>query len=670
MRRSIFALLAFVMPFMLGAQEVMSPELLWDLKRVGSPVISPDGGHMLFTIREYAVEENGGLTKLYIMSTDGRDIRTLVDLDGSQYGAQWKNSEWIGFLNGGDWYEVKINGTSLTKVLDLEDGVSNVSYSPDGNKLMFSQEVKTRSDLSDMYPDLEHAEVVITDELMYRHWDQWSDDMRSHVFYIEYENGAVKGDPVDIMKGEDFDTPMMPFGGADDMCWTPDGNGIVYVCKKLNGLDYAKSTNSELYLYEIATGKTSNLTKGMMGYDKSPSFSPDGKYLSWLSMERDGYESDKNRLFVLNWEDGSKEDLSVDFLETIDSYSWSADSKKIYFQAPKQATSQIYEMMISKKAIRQISDGDFNYGHPYPSGKYLYCTRTDMNHAAEIYRVDTRKGETLQITHANDAIYDGIELCGIEKRWIETSDGKEMLTWVIYPPDFDPAQKYPTLLYCQGGPQSAVSQFYSFRWNFQLMASAGYIVVAPNRRGLPGFGLEWNEAISKDWGGQAMKDYLSAIDALAEEPYVDNENLGAIGASYGGYSVYMLAGIHEGRFQSFISHCGLFNLESWYGTTEELFFANFDVGGPYWGDDVPESYAKFSPHFYVDNWDTPILVFHGGRDYRVPDTQGLEAFQAAQIKGIPSRLVYFPDEGHWVLSPQNGLVWHSEFFGWLDKWLK
>jgi dipeptidyl aminopeptidase/acylaminoacyl peptidase len=659
-----------IIPTFLWAQEVMNPELLWDLKRVGSPSISPDGEHMVFTLRDYEVKENSGTTNLYIMSTDGKDLRMLVEMDGSQHSPQWKSASTIGFLSGGDWFEASIDGTYFVKVLDLESAVSNVSYSPDGSKLMFSTEVKTRENLMDLYPDLEHADVIISDELMYRHWDQWSDDMRSHVFYVAYADGEVSGDPVDIMEGEDFDTPMMPFGGADDMCWTPNSDGIVYVCKKVTGLAYAQSTNSDLYLYDLSSKSTINLTEGMMGYDNSPSFSPDGRSLAWLSMERDGYESDKNRLFVMNWTDRSREDVSTDFLETISSYSWSGDSKKIFFQAPKQATYQIYEMQMSKGSVRQISDGDFNYGHPYPSGKHIFCSRTDMNHAAEIYRLDIKKGESIQLTHANDVIYDGLELCSIEKRWIETTDGKEMLTWVIYPPNFDPAQKYPTLLYCQGGPQSAVSQFYSFRWNFQLMASAGYIVVAPNRRGLPGFGLEWNEAISQDWGGQAMKDYLSAIDALAEEPYVDEDKVGAIGASYGGYSVYMLAGIHDGRFKSLISHCGLFNLESWYGTTEELFFANFDVGGPYWGKDVPESYAKFSPHNYVDNWDTPILVFHGGRDYRVPDTQGLEAFQAAQIKGIPSRLVYFPDEGHWILSPQNGMVWHAEFFGWLDKWLK
>ena len=654
-------------------QNHMTPELLWDLGRVGSPVVSPDGSSFLYTISNYNVNENGGKTDIYIMSADGSDGRKLLEMDASQSGAKWLNDEWIGFGMGGDWYEVMTDGTGLRKVLDLEESVGNVSYSPDGSKLMFSMEVKTRENLQDQYPDLNKANVVVTDELMYRHWDNWSDDMRSHVFYISYSDGKVSGSAIDIMEGEDFDTPMMPFGGSDDMCWVPDGNSIVYVCKKKTGLEYAQSTNSELYHYSIETGETVNLTEGMNGYDKSPSFSPDGQYLSWMSMERDGYESDKNRLFIVNWESKEKRDLSVDFLETISGFTWGTDSKKIYFQAPKQATSQIYEMTLGRKggesSIRQITDGDYNYGHPHLAGKYILTSRTDMNHAREIYRVSIKKGDVIALTRVNDKIYDGIDLCEVEKRWIKTSDDKEMLTWVIYPPDFDPEKKYPTLLYCQGGPQSAVSQFYSFRWNFQLMASQGYIVVAPNRRGLPGFGLEWNEAISKDWGGQAMKDYFSAIDALAEEPYVDNENLGAIGASYGGYSVYMLAGIHEGRFKSFISHCGLFNLESWYNTTEELFFANFDVGGPFWGDNILESYAKYSPHNYIENWDTPILVIHGGRDYRVPDTQGLEAYQAAQIQGVPTKLVYFPDEGHWVLSPQNGLIWHSEFFGWLDQWL-
>jgi len=441
--------------------------------------------------------------------------------------------------------------------------------------LMYSSQVKTRKSPSDLYPDLPEANVVITEELMFRHWDEWSDDMRSHVFYINYKDGQVNGDAVDIMAGEDFDTPMMPFGGSGDMSWSPGGNQIIYVCKKSTGLEYARSTNSDLYSYDLETKETSNLTSGMMGYDKDPSFSPDGKYMAWMSMERDGYESDKNRLFIQELSSGNKYDLSANYMETIGSFSWSADSKKIFFQGPKNATFQIFELGIPKTlshfmdlTIRQITDGDFNYSSPSPSGKYIYTSRTDMNHAREIYRIGIKKGDVVALTHQNDAIYADLSMGNVEKRWIETSDGKEMLTWVIYPPNFDPSKKYPTLLYCQGGPQSPVSQFYSFRWNFQLMASYGYIIVAPNRRGLPGFGLDWNEDISEDWGGQPMRDYLSAIDALAEEPYVDKDNIGAIGASYGGYSVYMLAGMHEGRFKTFISHCGLFNLESWYGTTE------------------------------------------------------------------------------------------------------
>jgi dipeptidyl aminopeptidase/acylaminoacyl peptidase len=293
-----------------------------------------------------------------------------------------------------------------------------------------------------------------------------------------------------------------------------------------------------------------------------------------------------------------------------------------------------------------------------------------MNHAAELYGFNIKKGTERVITHTNDEIYNSIALSKIEKRWVKTTDGKEMLTWVILPPNFDSTKTYPTLLYCQGGPQSAVSQFYSFRWNFQLMAANDYVIIAPNRRGLPSFGTEWNEAISKDWGGQAMKDYLAAFDEISKESYIDQNNAGAVGASYGGYSVYMLAGIHEKRFKSFVAHCGLFNLESWYGSTEELFFANFDIGGPYWENPAPKSYAKFSPHKYAQNWDTPIFVIHGGRDYRVPDTQGMEAFQVAQLKGLKSRFLYFPKEGHWVLQPQNGLVWHREYFKWLDETLK
>lgn len=660
------------------AQERMSPELLWELGRVGGEVVSPDGNTVVYGVTNYDLDKNGGERNLYAVPVAGGEVHQLTEMRGSEYGVQFRpDGRKIGFLHGGQWYEMDPDGTDIIQVTDIDGGISNVKYAPNGKYLMYTQEVKLDRTTKDLYPNLPKANAKIIDDLMYRHWDSWSDANYSHVFYIKYNDGRVSGNPVDIMKGERFDCPQMPFGGAEDLNWTPDSKSIVYVAKKKTGKEYATSTNSDLYVYTLRTGNTTNMTEGMMGYDTHPEYASDGRQVAWLSMARDGYESDKNNIYVYDKIEGRKYNVTKDFSETVSTFSWGEHNEKIYFLAPIEATYQIFELdlsngasNVSKKSIRQITSGDYNYRGVQQAGGNIIAGRQDMNHATEIYNIDIKSGAVMPLTHVNDAIYANVEMSKIEKRWIKTTDGKKMLTWVIYPPNFDPNKKYPTLLYCQGGPQSPVSQFYSFRWNFQLMAANGYIVVAPNRRGLPSFGEKWNEDISGDWGGQAMKDYLSAIDALAKEPYVDEDNLGAVGASYGGYSVYMLAGIHNNRFKSFISHCGLFNLDSWYGTTEELFFANWDIGGPYWGKNPPKSYKLFSPHKYADKWNTPILVIHGGKDFRVPENQGMEAFQLAQLKGIHSKFLYFPEEGHWVLSPQNGMIWHSEFFQWLDSTLK
>ena len=661
------------------AQEVMTPKLLWDLGRVGGGALSPDGKTLVYSVTRYDVGSNNGSSDLYAVDVASGETRQLTNIDESEHSAQWHPSgERVGFINGGQWYEISSEGGKPNKLTNYNASIGNVKYSPSGDKLLFTMEVKVLDETQDKYPNLPDANVLIYDELMYRHWDHWSDGSFSHVFYVGVENGEIKGKPVDIMSGEPFDSPLMPFGGSEAVTWGPEGKSIVYACKKMSGVQYARSTNGDLYQYELESGETKNLTDFNEGYDNNPQFSPDGKYLAWLSMERDGYESDQNRLMLMDVKSGEYISLMGEMPMTVGGYNWAMDGKSIYAEMPVNATQHVYSFVLAKKwkdmasktEVRQISTGTFNYGTPMDAGNFLIADRTDMNHAREYFKMKKDGSEVAKLTMVNDKIYDRINLSAVEKRMVKTTDGQEMLTWVIYPPNFDPEKKYPTLLYCQGGPQSAVSQFYSFRWNFQLMAAQGYIVVAPNRRGLPGFGLEWNEDISKDWGGQAMRDYLAAIDLLAKEPYVDENNLGAVGASYGGYSVYYLAGIHEGRFKSFISHCGLFNLESWYGSTEELFFADWDVGGPYWETPRPESYDMYSPHLNADKWDTPILVIHGGKDFRVPYTQGLEAYQVAQVKGIPSRLLFFPEEGHWVLSPQNGIIWHSEFFGWLDEWLK
>jgi dipeptidyl aminopeptidase/acylaminoacyl peptidase len=676
--RNLLILLLFAFSTQAYAQQLMTPELLWELGRVSIDDVSSDGSKILFGVTTYNVEENKGTRQLFMLSRseDGYTAQQLTEAEKSSSNGVLMPGNKIGFLRGGQWM-VQIMGGKPTPKTEIDGGISSVKFTPDFKRVMFVREVKTGDELSDIYPDYPKANVHIFDNLMYRHWDHYTDNVHSHVFWADVMDDGSFGPGIDIMENEPYDSPLMPFGGKEEIAWSPDGKTIAYTCKKKTGLEYAVSTNSDIYLYDIETKSTRNLTEGMMGYDKHPRFSSDGKHIAWLSMARDGYEADKNTIYIQDLETGKKLDLAKNYKETIADFAFNPKGTSVYFLSATQATNQFFEIevprkikMVNSPSFRAITIGQHNYGSLHVTGDQIIAERQDMNRANEVYAVNLKDGKSEKLSKVNDAIYRSVKKVKIEKRMIKTTDNKEMLTWVIYPPDFDPQKKYPTLLYCQGGPQSAVSQFYSFRWNFQLMASQGYIIVAPNRRGLPSFGLEWNETISQDWGGQAMRDYLSAIDELAKEPYVDSDNLGAVGASYGGYSVFMLAGIHEGRFSAFISHAGLFNLESWYGTTEELFFANWDIGGPYWEEPVPESYAKFSPHRYIANWDTPILVIHGEKDYRVPISEGMQAFNAAQVKGIPSKLIIYPEENHWILSPQNGLIWHKEYFKWLDQWLK
>jgi dipeptidyl aminopeptidase/acylaminoacyl peptidase len=484
------------------------------------------------------------------------------------------------------------------------------------------------------------------------------------------------GEGKDIMEGEPFDSPQKPFGGEEDYTWSPDSRFVVYVAKKKAGKDYAVSTNTDLYAFEVATGKTTNLTSGMMGYDTHPVYSEQGT-LAWLSMKRDGYEADKNDIVI---RDGtSTTNLTAGWDGTVNSFIWSQDGKKIFFTAAIDGTIQVFEVDnpgLTKKmpVVKQLTKGEFDVtGIVGQVVNTLVVSRTDMNHAAELFAVNLSNGAFTALTHVNDDVYKKLSISKTERRYVKTTDGKQMLVWVIYPPGFDTTKKYPTLLYCQGGPQSSLTQFYSFRWNFQLMAANGYIIVAPARRGMPGYGVSWNEAISKDWGGQVMDDYLSAIDEVSEEPFVDKERMGCVGASYGGYSVFYLAGIHNNRFKTFISHDGVFNLKSMYGTTEEVWFPNWDMGGPYWdknNKEAQEAYTQHDPSLMVEKWNTPILIIQGGKDFRVPLGQGLEAFQAAQLRGIKSKLVYLPDENHWVLHAQNALVWQNEFFKWLKETLQ
>ena len=658
-------------PSICFSQDKMTPDLLWKLGRVSGGSVSPDGKWILFGITYYNLEANKGNRDLYVIPSIGGEPKKITSFKGGEFNEFWKpDGKSIGFLSADNGsvqvWEVNPDGSNAHNVTNIENGVNSFLYSADGASIVYTQDVKTENSLADKYTDLPKAQAFATDDLMYRHWDTWHDNAYSHVFYmpLSAKNGT------DIMPGESFDSPLNPLGGIEQVAMSNDGKNIIYTCKKKKGIDDAKSTNSDLYNYNIESKKTTNLTEGMMGYDVNPAFNVDGKWMAFQSMKHDGFEADKNDLILLETATGKKQNVTEKVDMTVNSFSWSKDGKFIYMICPFEGTEQIFELTVANGKIRQVTKGDHDFTGFSVYGTWLVGTKTTMNNPAELYKVDIKTGKETQLTFTNKDVYAKLKTGKIEKRWIKTTDGKKMLTWVIYPPEFDATKKYPTLLYCQGGPQSVVSQFFSYRWNFQLMAANGYIVVAPCRRGMPSFGQKWNDQISEDWGGQVMDDYLSAIDSLAKEPFVNKDKLGAVGASYGGYSVYYLAGKHNKRFKAFISHCGLFNLESWYGTTEELFFANWEIGGPYWENKRPKSYDAFSPHKFVQNWDTPILVIHDEKDFRVPFNQGMEAFQAAKIKGIPARFLSFPNENHWVLSPQNSILWQREFFEWLDKWLK
>ena len=618
-----------------ATKAVMTPELLWKLGRVSGLGISKDGNYVLYSVSTPNVEAN-------------------------------KSSRVT--------YRIPITGGTPVEVTKPDSLMANKNVSPDGRYVLSNKEVpvkKIKGD--DIYPDLPKSNAYVYDNLNNRHWDTWEDGSFDHVFVAPV---GKPSEEKDLMSNEPYDCPQKPFGGDEDYIWNPDSKHVVYVTKKKYGKDYAVSTNTDLYQYDLATGTTTNLTAGMMGYDINPAYSKNG-VLAWLSMKRDGYESDKQDLVASSPAGAVNLTRHRDDIH-VEGFRWADDGRTLFFWAPIDGTLQLFQVDytgLTKKlpSIRQITKGDFDItGIVGQSGNTLIVSRTDMNHAAELYSVDIANGSMKQLTHVNDASYASIGQCKTERRFVTTTDKKQMLVWVIYPPGFDPNKKYPTLLYCQGGPQSALTQYYSFRWNFQLMASQGYIVVAPNRRGMPGHGTQWNEEISKDHGGQAMKDYLSAIDAVSKEKYVDKDRLGAVGASYGGYSVYMLAGIHNNRFKTFIAHDGIFDLRSMYGTTEELWFVNWDWGGPYWDKSntaAQRSYTQFNPINYVSKWNTPIMIVQGGRDYRVPIEQGLQAFQAAQLRGIKSKLLYLPDENHWVLGAQNALVWQREFFKWLQETL-
>jgi len=609
-----------------------------------------------------------------MMNHDGSDVVQLTHSPKSEFNALWRpDGKKIGFLSSASGsvqlWEINTDGTGLQKISDIEEGVSGFSYAPDMSHILFIKEVCIDNPFAELYEGLPDASGRINTDLMYRHWDHWVDSY-SHIFIAEYSDEGI-ADIKDIMDGEPWGSPLSPFGGMEQICWGPDGKTIAYTSKKKTGKEYSTSTNSDIYLYELESGKTKNISEGMMGFDMAPVYSPDGSKIAWESMERDGYESDQTRLIVYDIATGETTNFSKEFDQNAGGFAWNGN-EEIFFISAHLGSYEIFALDMGSGTFRQITEGIHNYRSVAFAGEMLIATRQSMSMPTEVFAVNPEDGSDTQISFVNKELLDKITMGKVEKRWIKTTDNKDMLTWVIYPPHFDPSKKYPALLYCQGGPQSMVSQFWSYRWNFQMMAANGYIIVAPNRRGVPGFGQAWNEQISGDYGGQNMKDYLSAIDEVSKEPFIDNDRLGAIGASYGGFSVFWLAGNHDKRFKAFISHDGMFNFESQYLETEEMWFADWDLGGAFWEKDnkvAMNSYAN-SPHKFIDKWDTPILIIHGELDYRITYTQGMSAFNAAVLRGVPAEFLFFPDENHWVLSPQNGILWQRTFYDWLDKWLK
>ena len=650
----------------------LTPEILWKFGRVGESQLSPDGKWVVYTVKRHSLALNKGNAEIFKVSTEGGEPEQLSLTTESENSPKWiLKSTKISYLSSksgsSQLWTMNSDGSSKQQMSSIDGDIESYAFAPDGTHILFTMRVKTDTSAQDQNPDLPKTSGRVFTDLMYRHWDSWTDYKHSHIFVAKFENEKLS-EQNDIMQGESFDAPLAPYFDASEICWSPDGKQIAYTSKKLKGKADALSTNSDIYLYNIETAKTTNLTEGMPGYDRSPVFSPDGKKLAWQSMATPGYESDKDRLMVLDLASGVKTNLFENFDQSAANIVWAEDASSIYFLSGIKATFQIYKLTMATGKIDKLTSGNHDYNAFSRVNNKIVGEKMSFSMAVELFCVDEMGKET-QLTFTNKNIYDSIKMGAVKEQWITTTDNKQMLVWLVFPPNFDSTKKYPALLYCQGGPQSAVSQFFSYRWNLQLMAANGYIVIAPNRRGLPTFGSEWNDEIAGDYGGQNMKDYLSAVDEVKKLPYIDANKLGAVGASYGGFSVFYLAGNHQKRFKAFIAHCGMFNLESQYAETEEVFFTNHDLGGAYWNTPKPKSY-DFSPHRFVQNWDTPIMIISGENDFRIPYTESLQAFNAAQLRGIPSKLLIFPDESHWVLKPQNSVLWQREFFGWLDKWLK
>ncbi|MCD0456917.1 S9 family peptidase [Chryseobacterium sp. LC2016-27] len=660
-----YSLLALAAPFLMNAQQLMTPEILWTLKKVGVQAVSPDHSSLIYKVGQVDLKTEKTKNENYFLNVINNQS-SKIDL-GKKALVQWdKNGLYA--QEGDKIYLSKDSGKTWTEFYTIGEA-DNIVISPDGKKIAFSKQVLVEKLMGkDKYADTPKTTAQVYTDLNHRHWDYFNEGKYNHVFVVNTSSSVDAAK--DLLEGKTWDSPQRPFGGAEDLVFSPDSSQLLYVTKPKSGKEYSTSTNTDIFAYDLASATTKNLTEGMMGYDVNPKFSPDGKWLLWQSMEHEGYEADKNDIVVMDWKTGAKSNMTGSWDESVTGTTfWSSDSKSIFFNAAFRGTVQLFSVDLKNAKVSQITKGNFDVNDIFAQGKRsLLVSKTDINHGAELFSVDLKNGELSQVTDVNKDTYAKLAQGKSELKMVKTSDGKEMGVWFHYPPNFDSSKKYPTLVYCQGGPQSGLTQFFSTRWNFALMAANGYVVVAPNRRGMPGWGTKWNEEISRDWGGQPMRDYLAATDYAKTLPYVDAERVAAVGASYGGYSVFMLAGIHENRFKTFIAHDGLFDMKSWYLTTEELWFANWDLGSP-WEKPLPKAYTEFNPSNFVDKWNKPIMIIQGGIDFRVPYEQGQEAFQSAKLRGLKSKLVYFPNENHWVLHPQNGLVWQREFFDWLKETL-
>ncbi|MGN7863163.1 alpha/beta fold hydrolase [Chryseobacterium sp. 22458] len=660
-----YSLLALAAPLLMNAQQVMTPETLWTLKKVGVQAVSPDQASLIYKVGQVDLKTEKTKNENYFLNVLNNQS-SKIDF-GKKALIQWDKNG-IYAQEGDKIYLSKDAGKTWAEFYTIGEA-DNIVISPDGKRIAFSKQVLVEKLMGkDKYSDTPKTTAQVYTDLNHRHWDYFNEGKYNHVFVVNTSDKIEAAK--DLLEGKTWDSPQRPFGGAEDFIWSPDSAQLLYVTKPKSGKEYATSTNTDIFAYDMATGTTKNLTEPNKGYDVNPKFSPDGKSLIWQSMARDGYEADKNDVKIMDWKSGKTTNLTAGWDDSVSGdVLWGADSKTIYFTAAYRGTKQLFSLDSKSAKVQQITKGDFDVNEIFTDNKNsLLVGRTDVNHATELFSVNLKNGEMKQVTEANKDTYAKLAQGKSELKMVKTSDGKEMGVWFHYPPNFDPNKKYPTLVYCQGGPQSALTQYFSIRWNFALMTANGYIVVAPNRRGMPGWGTKWNEEISKDWGGQPMRDYLAATDFAKTLPYVDGDRVAAVGASYGGYSVFMLAGIHENRFKTFIAHDGLFDMKSWYLTTEELWFANWDIGSP-WDKPQPKAYTEFNPSNFVEKWNKPIMIVQGGIDFRVPYEQGQEAFQAAKLRGLKSKLVYFPNENHWVLHPQNGLVWQREFFDWLKETL-